>query len=505
MPHNISNTTRAQGRRKSKFPAQTAVPAGSTFDYVVEGTNFKITFEDLLGSLNVTGTIIQVGDVLGTPILDTQGAVHGIRNLEVEPGIGAEISPENGITLTNRIIAGAGIAIGIAGEDLQITAIDSPTSDNTVTIAQASDFPAPIGGVITLVGGTDYFIIADVTVTDRFNIDALDIQIRSVAPVITELTYSGTDAMFTGEDVNFRLRNIRLNYDNGTLCNITSSTPAGIGVFSTFASVLVGGGVGIIGCDTMSIIQCGVVNTASGLSSGITTGAIFSVTDTQWVQVAGIGIDLGSTVFETVQATNMVIDIAAGTTFMSGLPNSGNIDINGTGLLGACRFQGNGTELAGLTSDDDLWEFQANNTIRDTIRDGILSVQGNATETVIAAVNTPVKVAGAFVVGRSSGFTPDTTGTITYDLLRPVVIPISASIALQMAAGGSAQITAYIAINGIINANSGIGTVVNSSGEGNITLTWQEEITKANTVEVWIENNDTTVNIVVVDMVLRAQ
>ena len=124
---------------------------------------------------------------------------------------------------------------------------------------------------------------------------------------------------------------------------------------------------------------------------------------------------------------------------------------------------------------------------------------------MIAAVNTPVKVAGTFVVGRSSGFTPDTTGTITYDLLRPVVIPISASIALQMAAGGSAQITAYIAINGIVNANSGIGTVVNSSGEGNITLTWQEEITKANTVEVWIENNDTTVNIVVVDMVLRAQ
>ena len=113
-------------------------------------------------------------------------------------------------------------------------------------------------------------------------------------------------------------------------------------MFSTFASVLVGGGLGIIGCDTTSIIQCGVVNTASGLSSGITTGAIFSVTDTQWVQVVGIGMDLGSTVFETVQATNMVIDIAAGTTFMSGLPNSGNIDINGTGLVGACRFQGDG-------------------------------------------------------------------------------------------------------------------------------------------------------------------
>jgi hypothetical protein len=40
-------------------------------------------------------------------------------------------------------------------------------------------------------------------------------------------------------------------------------------------------------------------------------------------------------------------------------------------------------------------------------------MHGNATETVIAATATPVKVAGTFIVGDVSGYTGDTTGRIT--------------------------------------------------------------------------------------------
>ena len=132
-------------------------------------------------------------------------------------------------------------------------------------------------------------------------------------------------------------------------------------------------------------------------------------------------------------------------------------------------------------------------------------MQGNATETVITTVDTPVKVAGAFVVGRNSGFTPDTTGKITYDLVVDVVIPISCSMSLQSAAGGTDKVTAYVAIDGVIDANSGISTIIDNTGEQSVTLTWQELLVSGGEVEVFVENNNDTSNILVVAMVLRVQ
>lgn len=92
--------TQSTGRKKSNFPAQTSVLSGASFDYFVSGVNYKITFQDLLVALNVTGTIVQVGPVAGVPVLDTQGTVHGIRNITAGPGVNVAIDPENGITIS---------------------------------------------------------------------------------------------------------------------------------------------------------------------------------------------------------------------------------------------------------------------------------------------------------------------------------------------------------------------------------------------------------------------
>lgn len=92
--------TQSTGRKKSNFPAQTSVLSGASFDYFVSGVNYKITFQDFLIALNVTGTIVQVGPVAGVPVLDTQGTVHGIRNITAGPGVNVAIDPENGITIS---------------------------------------------------------------------------------------------------------------------------------------------------------------------------------------------------------------------------------------------------------------------------------------------------------------------------------------------------------------------------------------------------------------------
>ena len=99
--------------------------------------------------------------------------------------------------------------------------------------------------------------------------------------------------------------------------------------------------------------------------------------------------------------------------------------------------------------------------------------------------------------------TPDTTGRITYNLLKPEIVPIDATMTFILPSGGSNEIKAYVALNGTIIANTGIGTTVSSSSEGNIVLSWQVELTQNDYIEVFIENNSGTTNIICVDATIR--
>jgi len=88
------------GTKKSNFVATSAVDDASTFDFVINGENKKISKANLLAALGVTGTLSQDGAVTGTPVLDVSGAPdYVIRNLEAGAGILLSVSPENGITI----------------------------------------------------------------------------------------------------------------------------------------------------------------------------------------------------------------------------------------------------------------------------------------------------------------------------------------------------------------------------------------------------------------------
>ena len=97
-----SGFQRAQGRKKSNFPAKTTVDAGASFDYFVSGVNTKILFSDLKIALGVTGTIVQLGPATAVPVLDIAGTVNGIRNLTGASGVSIAINAENGITISGE-------------------------------------------------------------------------------------------------------------------------------------------------------------------------------------------------------------------------------------------------------------------------------------------------------------------------------------------------------------------------------------------------------------------
>ena len=517
------------GRKKSLFPTSTTVLSGASVDFFSAGVNYQISYDNFLTGLGVTGTLVQDGDPAGTPILDAQGTVNNIRNLEDGSGIKASISPQNGITLEHNftqgtggvpilinptatspiigsIIAGSGISVAATGQGAQISLSSTPASSSTVIVNTMSDFPAAISGVRELVGSTEYFITADLTTSDRFNVSQGNIVIRAPDSSIASLTYTGTGDLFTGVNVSFRIGRITLSAVNGRVWNLSDTTGNAVFQFidGTISSC---NKVGIFSGSSFGSIQ---LNNLAMLGI-ITDGVEFNGNFAAFLSLINIGVitagsvfNLGSSTFGLINIDSNIITLNAGTSLMSGLTASGNIQANGLGTIVNTRISGAGTPLVNITSDDDRWAFLLNDEIRDTRTDGMLALETNVTETVIAIMDTPVKVnsGSTWTDEGSSRFTSDTTGRSTYSGPKDVRLPITISSTSVMASGGAKDISLYVAINGAIVAKSGAHFSVSTAPE-RATLTWQYTFSPGDYVELWVENNSDTTNIIVTDSVLR--
>jgi hypothetical protein len=99
-------------RKKSLFPVATTVASGASLDYFVNGVNYQITYDNFIAGLGVTGSIVQDGDPAGVPVLDIQGSVNNIRNIEANSGISAVVSAQNGVELNHSFVNdGTGVAL----------------------------------------------------------------------------------------------------------------------------------------------------------------------------------------------------------------------------------------------------------------------------------------------------------------------------------------------------------------------------------------------------------
>ena len=135
---------RAQGRKKSNFVAKTTVESGAFMDYFYNNTNYKISYTNFVAGLGVTGSIEQDGDPTGIAVLDIDGTVNKIRNIESGAGILAAVSAQNGVEIKHNFAAdGTGsplllnitdatpdIASLVAGSGISVT-----STSNYVTIA----------------------------------------------------------------------------------------------------------------------------------------------------------------------------------------------------------------------------------------------------------------------------------------------------------------------------------------------------------------------------------
>ena len=96
---------RSQGRKKSDFVAKTTVESGAFMDYFYNNTNYKISYTNFVAGLGVTGSITQTGAATGTAVLDIDGSVNKIRNIESGAGVLASVSAQNGVEIKHNFSA----------------------------------------------------------------------------------------------------------------------------------------------------------------------------------------------------------------------------------------------------------------------------------------------------------------------------------------------------------------------------------------------------------------
>jgi hypothetical protein len=139
---------RADGRKKSDFVAQDTVLANSFMDYFVNNTNYRIAYSNFVAGLGVTGSIVTTGSGVATPVLEIDGTVNKIRNLENGSGVITSVSATNGVEIKHNFTAdntGSPVLLNTtadsptiasisAGDGISVTAVS-----NSIEIASIAD------------------------------------------------------------------------------------------------------------------------------------------------------------------------------------------------------------------------------------------------------------------------------------------------------------------------------------------------------------------------------
>ena len=192
---------RTQGRKKSQFIAKSTVDAGSYMDYFVNGTNYKISYDNFVTGLGVTGSIVTTGAVTGTPVLEIDGSVNRIRNIEAGSGISTNLSVSNGVVISHNFTAsndGLPILLNPTADSPTIASIVAGAGINVQTINDSgikiSSIADEIYAQVTMHGNA--------TPT---TIDTIDIPVKVAGTWV-----AGTTASFTADTTG------RLTYNGAT-------------------------------------------------------------------------------------------------------------------------------------------------------------------------------------------------------------------------------------------------------------------------------------------------
>ena len=520
------------------IPEQLAVALGKstvnnsdTFPVVTNDTLYRVTIGDLSTSLGLTGAITGLNGGGAAPVLTGVAPNYNIRGVAGSQGISTSVNPSGSITVSGqfnnagntsdgveliknrtaaviefrRLYAGRGIAITQESDKIIIDNSEVALSSNTRIISELSDFPTPVSGVITLQDNINYFLTNNISTSNRFVFGANTV-ISSSDSFNTTLTYTGTGDMFTFSNGLAGVKEIGISCANGTFLN-TSAVAVG-NLLLRWILLYQVKNLGSINAPATGIYNLFI---QSHTGQGFTVGSVInrrlnvdSFTVQSTTDATSIFVDLNAATFTSLNLRNInIANSVSGQKFLKGLASGANLAAGAIGFVDNNTISGGMIGLDTINVNDASWDFGNNNKISDT-RPVALSYLTSVATTTITTVNTPAVINGAFTEAEASLFTTNVNGRITYNGIREHGTDVTASITFQSASGTNSY-TFYVAKNGTVVTSSGVSQQVTANTTANISVVWDLPLNTNDFIEMWVENNDNSSNVVIQRIVCRAK
>lgn len=495
------------------------------------GTIFNTTYANIATGLGVTGSLVSVGS--GTQVLTGTAPAYKIKTITGGNGISAGADISGGITFNvniqnagntsagsgilvsgnttplalRRLKPGAGISVTQSADSLTISNSLATGGQSTqlVPVGELQDFPAAVGGAITLADNTNYQITTNISTASRFIMGAGTV-ISGLDPFITTLTYTGTGTMFSFTNGDAGIKEVGLTCENGTLFSAAGVTSGAL--FTRFVRVNNVKDLGVLGHGNTNFQNVLIaLHTGQGFTYGssVTDGrlSLMSVAVLGSTSAVSTFLDLGTSTFKALLVEGVsFLSTVSGQTFLSGTTGGGNITAGEIGLVSRVTIDGDMAGLGGITLNDPGWDFSENNKIADTNPNAAFSLDATAT-TTIAASGTPVQVNGAFTTNSSQLYTVTAAGLATYNGRRDKFVTIDVSASFEPASGTNQEIFMQIAINGAVLPETKIVRRTSTGAPGAVSLAWVANISTGDNISVFVGNDSGANNIDINTLLVR--
>ena len=381
--------------------------------------------------------------------------------------------------------------------------VKEPTKRVIVNVL--ADFPTPVTSIITLADDTQYLLGNNVSLGTNELVMGNNCAVSGIESVSVTLTYTGTADMFTITNKRVRISNLSISCASGRVINFSDNTDTifrmndcsvSCATFGLFNSTGTNGSTTRFTNVSPSTISSGGCTITGGWNTWLWEVSATNIT-------GGILFNFGSATFDAIILDLILANLGGGTTLISGAASSANINTGGTAVVTRMLTSGAGTILSTVSVGDALWNFFHNDDIPDTRADGLLAMVDNSTETVIGATDTPVLIAGTFVVERTSQFTGTAAGRLTYNGGKDATVPITFNGVFEAASGTNKDIHVSLHINGSVVSNSRTIGEISANDRKSILVVWQSVLSTGDFIEFFAENNTDTTNIIVTHSQVR--
>ena len=168
-------------------------------------------------------------------------------------------------------------------------------------------------------------------------------------------------------------------------------------------------------------------------------------------------------------------------------------------ILDTINFSGGGTYLGGVSVTDNKTNFLNCKGIINSKEVSLYYMHSNATTTVISSTNTPVKALGTTTSSAITQKFTNTNNRATYvgSITRIFKVTACAS----CTSGNNNIVGFYIAKNGVVSTDSEIYTTTSGTGKSeNVSIQTLISLSENDYIEIWVENNSSTTNVLVSDL-----